>query len=99
MLKEFAHLQPDAPFLAYERGPGLVETTTWGQMAARALSSAALLSSHGVRAGDKVGVHLTNCPEFYDMWFGAALLGAAIVPTNPLLTAGELRVRGRPRGM
>lgn len=91
MLKEFAHLQPNAPFLAYERGPGLVETTTWGQMAARALSSAELLSSHGVRAGAKVGVHLTNCPEFYDVWFGAALLGAAIVPTNPLLTADELR--------
>ncbi|WP_405813670.1 AMP-binding protein [Streptomyces sp. NBC_01390] len=91
VLKEFAHLQPNAPFLAYERGPGLVETTTWGQMAARALSSAELLSSHGVRAGDKVGVHLTNCPEFYDVWFGAALLGAAVVPTNPLLTADELR--------
>jgi len=91
VLKDFSTRQPHAPFLAFERAPGRVDTTTWAQMAARALAAAATLAAHGVRAGDRVGIHLSNCPEFYDAWFGAALLGAAIVPTNPLLTADELR--------
>lgn len=35
-------------------------------------------------------MHLANCSEFYDIWFGAAYLGAVMVPTNPISTAAEL---------
>ena len=59
-------------------------------MATRAALTAGVLSGHGIGRGDKVHVHLWNCPEFFDVWFGAARLGAVIVPTNPLLTADEL---------
>ena len=59
-------------------------------MATRAALTAGVLSGHGIGRGDKVHVHLWNCPEFFDVWFGAAWLGAVIVPTNPLLTADEL---------
>jgi crotonobetaine/carnitine-CoA ligase len=91
VLQDGAGRTPDATFLCFERKPGLVETTTWQEMAARARSTAGALRDLGVLPGDRVGVHLTNCPEFYDVWFGAALLGAAIVPTNPLSTVDELR--------
>ncbi|HVW41148.1 MAG TPA: AMP-binding protein [Amycolatopsis sp.] len=91
VLADGAARTPDATFLCFEREPGLVETTTWQQMAARARGTAAALRELGVGPGDRVGVHLTNCPGFYDVWFGAALLGAAIVPTNPLSTVDELR--------
>ncbi|MDN5933054.1 MAG: long-chain fatty acid--CoA ligase, partial [Pseudonocardia sp.] len=44
----------------------------------------------GIRPGARLNVHLANCPEFYDLWFAAATLGAAIVPSNPLSTPDEL---------
>jgi len=91
VLQGFAERTPDRPFLTFEREPGTVETTTWRQMADRALHTAAALRGRGIGSGDRVGLHLTNCPQFYDVWFGAALLGAVIVPTNPLSTADELR--------
>jgi len=80
----------DSPFLLFERQPGRVETTSWREQAERSFRTARALYGRGVRLGDRVGVHLANCPEFFDLWFGAALLGAAIVPTNPLSTVDEL---------
>ena len=81
----------DAPFLVFEREPGVVEVTSWAEQEARARQAAAALSRLGISAGTRFGVHLSNCPEFYDIWFGAAYLGAVIVPTNPQSTAAELR--------
>jgi crotonobetaine/carnitine-CoA ligase len=81
---------PDRPFLLFEREPGAVETTTWAELDARVSRTAGALHRLGVRAGDRFSVHLANCPEFYDLWFAAARLGAAIVPSNPLSTAEEL---------
>ena len=46
--------------------------------------------STGVGVGDRVLVHLPNRAEFFDVWFGCAVLGAVLVPTNPLLTPSEL---------
>jgi crotonobetaine/carnitine-CoA ligase len=90
VLLAHAAQQPDRPFLVFERAPGQVEETTWAMQADRADRTAGALHRLGVGAGDRVNVHLTNCPEFYDLWFGAALLGAAIVPSNPLSTPDEL---------
>jgi crotonobetaine/carnitine-CoA ligase len=81
---------PDAPFLLFERAPGAIEQVSYAQAAQRATRTAGALARHGIGAGDRIGVHLSNCPEFYDLWFAAALLGAAIVPSNPLSTADEL---------
>ena len=63
---------------------------SYSDMATRAGLTAGVLAHHGIGRGDRLHVHLWNCPEFFDVWFGAAWLGAVIVPTNPLLTAGEL---------
>lgn len=60
-------------------------------MLERSLRVAGLLRAEGLRAGDRVHVHLGNRPAFYDLWFGAAIAGTVIVPTNPLATADELR--------
>lgn len=67
-----------------------METTTWGGLAGRVSATAGALHRLGVRAGDRFHVHLANCPDFYDLWFAAAALGAAIVPSNPLSTPDEL---------
>ena len=90
MLRASAARHPDRPFLVYERAPGQVEETTWAELGARADRTAGALHRLGVGPGDRISVHLGNVPEFYDVWFGAALLGAAIVPSNPLSTAEEL---------
>ena len=76
---------PDAPFLVTESG-----TTTWAEMTARAARTAGALARLGVGPGDRFCVHLTNRAEFYDLWFAAARLGAAMVPTNPLASVDEL---------
>ncbi len=90
VLRANAARHPDRPFLLFEREPGRAEQTSWAEMAARADRTAGALHRLGVLAGDRVNVHLGNCPEFYDLWFGAAFLGAAIVPSNPLSTPEEL---------
>jgi carnitine-CoA ligase len=82
--------QPSAPFLVFEDFEGNVGRRSYEEMAARAAVTANVLHRHGVHRGDLVHVHLWNRPEFFDLWFGAAWLGAAIVPTNPLLTLDEL---------
>lgn len=77
-------------FLAFEDSDGRVIEVTYAEMAARAGRTAALLKRLGVGKGANFHVHLANCPEFYDCWFGGAMLGAVMVPTNPLSTADEL---------
>ena len=36
----------------------------------------------GIRAGDRVCVMLSNCPEFLYAWFGLMKIGAILVPIN-----------------
>ena len=79
------------PSLSFEPEPGSVQHRTWSTTGRRARACAAGLAGLGVRSGSRVGLHLTNRPDFYDVWWGAALLGAVVVPTNPLSTADELR--------
>ena len=44
----------------------------------------------GVTKGDRINLHLTNCPEFLFFWFAIAKIGAVMVPTNPLSPLDEL---------
>ncbi|MGH2787326.1 MAG: AMP-binding protein [Actinomycetota bacterium] len=78
------------PFLIFEDSAGGVITRTYAETLDAARRTAGLFAAMGIDAGDRVHVHVANCPEFYDCWFGAALIGAILVPTNPLLTEGEL---------
>ncbi len=82
--------QPSAPFLVFDDLDGGVQRRSYEDMTKRAARTAGVLARHGIDRGDRVHVHLYNRPEFFDLWFGAAWLGAAIVPTNPVLTADEL---------
>ena len=82
--------RPSAPFVVFEDDSGEVVSRTYGEVHARAVGAARALDDRGVDRGDRVHVHLSNRPEFFDWWFGASAAGAVIVPTNPLLTAAEL---------
>ncbi|NJP12537.1 MAG: long-chain fatty acid--CoA ligase [Leptolyngbyaceae cyanobacterium RU_5_1] len=51
---------------------------------------AASLSQMGVRPGDRVALHLPNCPELIFSYYACFKLGAIAVPLVPLLKAPEL---------
>ncbi len=48
------------------------------------------LLSLGVERGDRVGVHLVNCPQFHIAMLGILKVGAVHVPINPLFREHEL---------
>ncbi len=52
---------------------------------------AAALKKRGVKAGDRILVHLENCPEFLLSWFAVAECGAIAVTTNTRSVADELK--------
>ena len=56
-----------------------------------AARSAGCLAAAGVRAGDRVIVFLPNCMELVELWFGAAWLGAVLVPINNEFRGPQLR--------
>jgi len=51
---------------------------------------AAALQKMGVQKGDRVAIHLPNCPQFVIGYYGALKAGAIVVPCNPLYVAREL---------
>lgn len=81
---------PEAVFLVFEDADGARHELTYADVWQRAQATARLLQDHGVRAGDRVLVALPNCLEFFDLWFATGILGAAIVPVNPVSTPDEL---------
>ncbi|MEP7330797.1 MAG: long-chain fatty acid--CoA ligase [Terracoccus sp.] len=68
---------------------GLVLTYSELQDGARRV--AALLKSKGVGSGDRVGLVMPNVPPFPVLFYGAAAIGAVVVPMNPLLKGREVR--------
>ena len=68
-------------------------TTTYADLARRAAGVATLLAEHGVRAGDRVALHLRNGPAYVAAYFGALRTGAVVVPLNVLLAPPEIAQR------
>lgn len=48
------------------------------------------LRALGVQPGDRISLHLPNCPQFVLAWYGALRAGAVVVPFNPLYAAREV---------
>ncbi|MBS4021912.1 MAG: long-chain fatty acid--CoA ligase [Dethiobacter sp.] len=63
---------------------------TYPRLAELANSFAAALAGMGVKKGDRVAIHLPNCPQFLIAYFGTLKLGAIIVPCNPLYVEREM---------
>lgn len=81
-----AEMTPDARFVSF-----VDEHVSYGAFVGRAERAAAALAALGAGPGSKVAVLLPNCLEFLDVWFGSALLGAALVPVNTGLKGDGLR--------
>ncbi|SVC00930.1 uncharacterized protein METZ01_LOCUS253784, partial [marine metagenome] len=63
---------------------------TYSQLYKRAVRSACSLATLGIRQGDHVGILMSNCQEFVDIFLGAQFLGAWPVPINARYKAREL---------
>ena len=66
------------------------ELTFW-QLREQSLRMDNALGRLGVKKGDRVGVHLPNCPQFVISYLAVISLGAIVVNLNPLASAGALR--------
>lgn len=90
LLAERARQRGAHPFLIWEPFEGEGHTWSYQAFADRAARVAAGLARRGIQAGDKVLVHLDNCPESLFAWYGCAILGAVAVTTNARSTGEEL---------
>jgi fatty-acyl-CoA synthase len=76
---------PDKTALIYADRPAM----TYRQLADGADRISAILAGRGIRKGDAVAFLGENCPEFLQVMFGAARLGAVFVPVNTRLAPPE----------
>ncbi|MCR2808491.1 MULTISPECIES: long-chain fatty acid--CoA ligase [unclassified Microbacterium] len=77
---------PDKPALIHGEG----ESVSYRQLADGTDRVSALLWHRGVRKGDRVAFIGENSPEFVQVLFGTAQLGAVFVPVNTRLAPPEI---------
>ncbi|HRE01200.1 MAG TPA: AMP-binding protein [Ilumatobacteraceae bacterium] len=91
LLQTRTERRPDHPFIVWEPLNGPTETFTYTTFSQRVAQVAAGLRQRDVRQGERVVVHLENCPEFLFAWFALARIGAVAVCTNARSSVDEIR--------
>ncbi len=66
------------------------EITFW-ELREQVQRMANALGEMGVKKGDRIGVHLPNCPQYIIAYYAALNLGAVVVNLNPMYTVDELK--------
>ncbi|ABS63286.1 AMP-dependent synthetase and ligase [Parvibaculum lavamentivorans DS-1] len=74
--------RPEHPFLIWEPFEGAAKTWSYRAFAHEVAQVAAGLKKRGVKTGERVLIHLDNCPESLIAWYACAHLGAVAVTTN-----------------
>ena len=78
------------PFLRWRPFEGQGYILTYADFADAVARVAGSLQGRGVQKGDRVIIHLENCPEGMIAWFACAWLGATAVMTNARSAPAEL---------
>lgn len=91
LLDTHAQARPEHPFLVWEPFDGSRQVWSYLQFRQDALRIATGLIKKGVGAGDRVLIHMDNCPEFLLAWFALGYIGAAGVLTNTRSVETEIR--------
>lgn len=89
MWDDLADVYGDKTALIAESADGEVQQFSYAGLNEEINRTANLFWSLGIRKGDKVALHLDNCPEFIFCWFGLAKIGAVMVPINARLLRDE----------
>ena len=82
------------PFLVWEPFTGGPRVWSYAQFSNEVRAVAAGLRRRGIRPGQKVVIHLENCPEFLLTWFACTSMGAVAVCTNTRSSEEELTYYG-----
>ncbi len=85
LLAEQAAASPTAPAVIAADG-----ATTFAALHAAAARIAGALHARGIRRGDAIGILVNNRVEWLEIFFGAAALGAIVVPLSTWSKAPEL---------
>ncbi len=74
------------------------EMTFW-ELRLQILRMANALGALGVKKGERVGIHLPNCPQYPIAYYAVLSLGAIVVNLNPMYTADELKMMASTTGL
>ena len=85
LLNRSATKFPDDPAIVFNG-----RKISYKELNAKANEIASGLKKLGVSKGDRVGIHLPNCPEFIMTYFGILKVGAAVIPVNVMLKDSEI---------
>ncbi|MEW2357046.1 long-chain-fatty-acid--CoA ligase [Spirillospora sp. NPDC029432] len=85
IVRDHARERPGAPAVT---GDG--RTVTYAELHDRSSRAARALLAAGLGPGSRAGYVGKNAPEFFDLLFGAAKIGAVATPVNWRLTPGEI---------
>lgn len=84
-MREWATYTPDKIALSfygkdisYKELNSLIDRAAWG------------LVDLGVKRGDRVAIHMENCPQFVIGYFATQRAGGVVVPVNPMFKQAEL---------
>lgn len=84
-IREWATYTPDKIAISfygrditYRELDRMIDKTAWG------------LVDLGVNKGDRVAIHMNNCPQFVIAYFGVQRAGGVVVPVNPMFKQAEL---------
>jgi len=90
LLDSQARRRGEHPFLIWEPFEGAGRTWSYAGFAQAVRRFAAGLQARGVTPGQRIVVHLDNCPESLIAWLGCAYAGAVAVTTNAKSSRDEL---------
>lgn len=85
MFQETVKQYSDLPALSF-----MGHEITYAGLQSQVEELAAALEGLGVKKGDRVAIHLPNCPQFPIAFYAALSLGAIAIPCNPMYVAREL---------
>jgi long-chain acyl-CoA synthetase len=93
-LRGWAELTPDHVALSFYG-----RDITYGSLNNLVDRMAQALRKLGVKKGDRVGVHMQNCPQFVIVYLGALRAGGVAVAVNPMFKGVELEYELNDSGM
>ena len=85
---------PNSPALLFKGAK-----VTYGELDRLSDACASAFTALGITRGDRVGLLLPNCPQFFIAQFGAWKIGAIVAPLNPIYTEHELEGPLRDHGI
>ena len=86
ILAEMAQKYPDNPAMIYKD-----KRISYREFNTKVDRFAAALQQLEVKQGDRIAIHLPNCPQFPIAYYAILRIGGVVVPCNPVYTARELR--------